>query len=179
MISKWFKFGSVCLGIMFLAVACNPPVANKRDFTEALLLTESGRTIRGSVMGLGPNDVLEKEVMEPIHQSDTLLIFDGDIHYDKRSVHTTVYYSFDSYGLFEIQFDILPQSAADAELVFRALRNKLTMIYGRPDQDGIALRFSTFSPSNNVVEITLSDESMDSGEPFISLNFLEPLDDEI
>jgi hypothetical protein len=109
-----------------------------------------------------------------------LLVFDGEVHYDGRPVRTTVYYSFDDFGLFEIQFDLFPRSPGDASKVFRALKAKLTLIYGRAIQlTPKTMRFSTFSPSNNVVELTLSDETDESGMPFISFNIIEPLDDEI
>jgi hypothetical protein len=173
-----FKSTCLCLGLV-LAIGCNPPINDKRDFAEALLLTDTGRSTRGSQMGQVPAEVKEKERFTLMHDSDSLLIYEGEVPYDERDVRCVTYYSFDDYGLFEVQFDIYPPTPSDAEKVFAAIKGKLTLVYGRPYSTGTGWSFSTFSPSNNVIEITLTDESAEAGVPFISLNFIEPLDDEV
>lgn len=161
--------------------ACNPPINDKRDFASAMLNSDSGRNVRGFQMGDTPSEVKKSENFGLDFESDSLLVYKGMVPYDDRDVNVSIYYSFDDFGLFEIQFDIYPRSMSDAGSVFLALKGKLTLIYGRPLSldAGNGWRFNTFSPSNSIIDIVLTDESKESGTPFISLNFMEALEDEI
>ncbi len=168
------------LGVLLFALtACSPPVGDKRDFAEALLKSESGRTIRGSQIGDQSDQVKSRETFDLVSYNDGILSYTGSVEYDKRTVDVGLIYTFDDFGLYEVQFDIFPGNNSDKERIMMALKGKLTMMYGRPSGVAGGLRFTTFSPSNNTMEITLLDESEDYGEPYVSLNFIEPLEDEI
>lgn len=180
-ILKWFKPSLLALIVLACLTACSPPISDKRDFASAMLNSDSGRNVRGFQMGDTPEEVKLSEDFDVDFESDSLLVYEGVVPYDGRDVNVTVYYSFDDFGLFEIQFDIYPRSMDDASSVFLALKGKLTLIYGRPLslKAGNGWRFNTFSPSNSIIDIVLTDESKESGTPFISLNFMEALEDEI
>lgn len=167
------------LFLMSIVAACNPPMADKRDFSNALLETEAGRSIRGLQMGFSREQVLEKEEWSLESESDTLLVYKAVLPYDDRDVEVTAYYNFDTYGLFEMQFDLFPKSDKDAERVFRAVKSKCTVLYGRPQPAPAGWRYTTYSRTNSIIEITLGNETPDAGRPFVSLNFLEPLEDEV
>lgn len=130
-------------------------------------------------MGFKLEQVREIESWQLVAESDTLLVYEAVLPYDGRDVEVTAYYNFDLYGLFEMQFDIFPQSDKDANLVFRAMKSKCTMLFGRPQPAPAGWSYTTYSPSNRIVEITLGNETPDAGRPFVSLNLLEPLEDEV
>lgn len=180
-ILKWFKPYFLPLILLTCFAACSPPIADKRDFAGAMLNSDSGRNVRGFQMGDTPAEIKVSENFDLDFESDSLLVYQGVVPYDGRDVNVAVYYSFDDFGLFEIQFDIYPRSMGDAKNVFIALKGKLTLIYGRPLSldAGNGWRFNTFSPSNSIIDIVLTNESKESGTPFVSLNFMEALEDEI
>ncbi|MFN2423059.1 MAG: hypothetical protein ABR572_04730 [Cryomorphaceae bacterium] len=180
---KWFNMAfPVLLAALWLVGCGQPPVESedeKLPFSQNLLNPGDAAGIRGSQPGDSPEEVRVRETFTLNEDSDSLLVYTGQLDFDESSVSITVFYNFDEFGLFEFQFDLRPESRSGAKVLHDQLKEFLTAQYGEPKQPGTALRFTSFSPSNNVVEITLSDESTEVGTPFVSLNFLEPLDDEI
>lgn len=179
---KWFNIASVALlAALWLAGCEQPPPAAEEEppFARVLLNPGDAAAIRGSQPGDTPDEVRDRETFTLREGSDTLLVYTGQLEFGDSPVSVTVFYNFDEFGLFEFQFDLRPASRPEASALFEELKIFLTALYGDPEPMGTGLRFTSFSPSNNVVEITLSDESAETGTPFVSLNFLEPLDDEI
>lgn len=135
--------------------------------------------IRGSAMGDLPEDVVKREDGTPVVNSDTLVEYDYSYNLTTGNTDTRLYYAFDEFGLFEVQIDLYPETEDEAEALRLEIEKELTTNYGKSKELGSLKRWTTFSRSNSLVEITLSDESGDVGKPFISLNYLEPLPDEI
>ena len=135
--------------------------------------------IRGSSMGDLPQDILKREEGTPVINSDTLVEYDYSYNFKTGNTDARLYYTFDEFGLFEVQIDLHPQTEDDAKALRLEIENDLTANYGKSKELGSVKRWTTFSRSNSLVEITLSNESADIGKPFISLNYLEPLPDEI
>lgn len=178
---KWFSPALLAILAASWFSGCEQPPATKEklSFAQMLLDPSDSSGIRGSHPGDSPEEVRKRETLEPEVNTDTLLIYAWQRDFDERPVEVMLFYSFDEFGLFEFQFDLRPESGSEASALFRELETLLTARYGEPIPTRTGLRFTSFSPSNNVVEITLSDESKELGSPFVSLNFLEPLDDEI
>ncbi len=169
----------MCLLGIALMAACNPETIQKRDFATEVLRSEKGRKIRGIELGKTMEAARQLETAELVSSSDSSLVFREDVSYRGRKVELELHYNFDQYGLFEVQIDVFPASMSDAEKCFLALKRKLTLMYGSPKPMGQGWRYTTFSLTNNIVEVSLHNESRDAGKPFVSINFLEPLDDEL
>lgn len=154
-------------------------VVDKEDIVYSLAGDDSSGLFRGHNMGDLPEAVRKNEAWQPVIDSDTLMRYGHTLKRDSAKVEVIAYYTFDTFGLFEMQFDLLP---ADEEVV-KELREEFedyfTQRFGKPDRLGISQRWTTVSPSNARVEILLTNESADYGKPFLSLNFYESIGDEI
>ena len=140
---------------------------------------DSVSLFRGSAMGDLPEDVLAKEKGKATVESDSIVEYDYTFKLQSGKTRIHLFYTFDEFGLFEIQTDFYPESEASAEDLMPILIAELTEKFGNPKQTGVILRWTTVSKSNSLIEITLSNETPDAGEPFVSLNYLEPLPDEL
>lgn len=176
---KWFKYCAAAAGLLILAGCDSPAHKEEPGFGAVILAPGEGASIRGSQLGDALEAVRERETFALTEEGLTHLVFESEVDINERPSEVTVYYNFDEFGLFEIQIDIFPAERADAVIAFDHLKTLLTTLYGAPRKALGGLRFTSYSPSNNVVEITLTDESGEAGVPFVSLNYLEPLDDEV
>lgn len=149
------------------------------DFVSALAAEDSIALFRGHHMGDMPDEVRQHEVWQPVVDTDTLMQFGHEIQRDTAVIEVVAYYAFDTFGLFEMQFDIHPPDGPTTEAVARELHRYLDHRFGESDRLGMSRRWTTVSQANQRVEVLLTDESADYGQPFLSLNFLELLDDEI
>lgn len=102
-----------------------------------------------------------------------------DISWKETAQSLEVFYTFDSYGLYEIQADLYIDDKDDTKEAFSIFQTYFDSLYGASACEGGTCLWTTFSISNLVVEVSLSIESVDSNSSFISINFLEPLTDEI
>lgn len=146
---------------------------------DSILRKDTTGLIRGSAMGDLPEDVLSREEGTPVVNSDTLVEYGYSYNLITGKTDARLYYAFDEFGLFEIQIDMFPETEDEAKDLRSEIEDELTAKYGKSKELGSLKRWTTFSRSNSLVEITLSNESADQGKPFISLNYLEPLPDEI
>lgn len=177
---KWFNFTFLAVITSLWISGCNQPaVEEEASFPQTLLDPGSSAAIRGSQPGDTPDKVRKRETLDLSKNTDSLLVYVGQLDFNERPVDITLLYSFDEFGLYEFQFDLYPASKSDASNLFGEFRNFLTTLYGVPKKDGLSLRFTSFSPSNNTVEVTLTDETSQAETPFVTLIFLETLDDEI
>lgn len=176
---KWFKYAAAPAVLLFLAGCESPPQKEEPTFGTEILAPGEGASVRGAQLGDALEAVREREAFTLAEEGLSHLVYESEVDINERPAEVTVYYNFDEFGLFEIQIDLYPAERADAVLAFDHLKTMLTTLYGAPRKALGGLRFTSYSPSNNVVEITLSDESRDAGVPFVSLNYLEPLDDEV
>ncbi len=176
---KWFKYGAAAGVLLFFAGCADPAREDASGFAAVILAPGEGASIRGTQLGDALEAVRKRETFVLTEEGLTHLIYESEVDINERPAEVSVYYNFDEFGLFEIQIDIFPEERADAVLAFDRLKTLLTSLYGAPRKALGGLRFTSYSPSNNVVEITLTDESAEAGVPFVSLNYLEPLDDEV
>lgn len=135
--------------------------------------------IRGSAMGDLAEDIVKREEGTPVVNSDSLVEYNYSYKFKSGNTDTRLYYTFDEFGLFEVQIDLYPETEEGAKALRSEIEAELNSKFGKSKELGSLKRWTTFSRSNSLVEITLSNESADAGEPFISLNYLEPLPDEI
>jgi len=129
-------------------------------------------------MGWNPDSLKANEKWSPVVSNDSIIEYHETTMILEDSVLLDAYLAFDAYGLFEVQVDVFTKSDTASSAILEDWSNKLTTPFGEPESLITAKRWTTFSASNNTVEITLSRERNDGGQKFISLNYLEPLDDE-
>lgn len=129
-------------------------------------------------MGDAPAEVRKSETGVPVFLSDTLMNYQTRLQAGKEEIETTVYYNFDEFGLFEIQADLFI-SGSERDSLFEKMNTHLTGKYGRASRRVESLSWTTPSASNTLIEISLSKEIDMEGNPFISLNYLEPLNEQL
>lgn len=87
------------------------------------------------------------------------------------SAHFDVLYAFRKNHLYEIQVDILLNSAVDS--LFMEMKRSLTRRYGTPHERGEYAFWETTQRGRDV-EFSLRDESEMRGRPYLSYNIFEP-----
>ncbi|NEN25272.1 hypothetical protein G3O08_17380 [Cryomorpha ignava] len=171
------------LVFVFALISCQsePQPEQKIEMVgvEAIFGTEKGALFRGSNISDQPKQIRTREKAIPTIDSDSLIEYDYTYQLKSGYTEMHVFYTFDEFGLFEIQVDFYPESDEKAKDLLPKLEEQLTSRFGEPKENGLSKRWTTFSVSNNIIEITLSNESLDAENAFISLNYLEPLPDEI
>lgn len=180
-ILKVFSFPLVVLASALIVSSCGETSTQTpaREGLTDIFGNDSTALFRGHQMGDLAQQVKEAEPGAPRIFLDTLVEYDYTYIFNQDTTVVDIIYTIDSYGLFEIQVDMYPQSPEGAKRLMDQIPEKLSGNYGEPRPIGIVQRWTTNSRSNNLVEITLSNESEDAGKPFISLNYLEPLPDEL
>lgn len=165
-----------------LLLACGPEPKQDKSESQSVatqLLGEGEGLFRDANIGASYGHTELPDSAQVLQNTDSLISYKLQIHRGDSSSQVTVYYTFDDFGLFEIQVDVFPLQAEASEYYMNLLEKELTNRFGDYNRVGAVKRWTTVSPSNNTVEISLSNESADYGEPFISLNYLEPLEEEI
>jgi hypothetical protein len=171
-------FSPILLLALFSACSGPDTPTKSRGFVQEVIFPDSTGYFRGMQTGANPTEILESESWIPEISTDTLIVFEESFEELHPGFETHVYLAFDAFGLFEVQADIFAPDSAAFDTTYTAISGKLTKAFGKPDQLGAQTqRWTTNSETNNIVEITLSDENLD-GSRLISLNYLEPLDDE-
>ena len=169
--------------MVIISSACKdqpqPEKAHEKATLADFFGSDSMTFFRGHQMGDTAQSVRRSESTTPIVDTDSLLQYHYFYHFESDSTDIDVYYTIDSYGLFEIQADLHPKTKEGAKKLMTKITDILNQKYGSYKEMGLVQRWTTNSPSNELIEITLSNESEDYGSPFISLNFLEPLPNEI
>jgi hypothetical protein len=126
-----------------------------------------------------PDIILNNETEVAVISSDSLIQYQFNYIDDADTLEVDIYYAFDTFGLFEIQSDIYTSGSFENKAWLNQLKAGLTAQFGDAESLGSTHRWTTSSPSNNIVEISLGVERDIDGIPFISLNILEPLDNEL
>lgn len=167
-------FSIFLLGIVFFACSNEPAETEESEF----VLSAEGAIFREVNMGDSPGDVKSAEKAEPVFLSDTLMQYRTELAWKGTKIGSDLYYNFDEYGLFEIQADYFA-AESKRDSLFQSMNNLLTEEYGSPSRNFESLRWTTPSASNTLIEISLSKEIDLEGHSFISLNYLEPLNEEL
>ncbi|MCA1763474.1 MAG: hypothetical protein ABR574_07570 [Cryomorphaceae bacterium] len=174
---KWYS-----AFLLLLLFACGSETGQKEEAMKPIitqLFANNQGLFRDASIGQSYAETNIPDSAEIIQNTDSLIQYELDIQYGDSSSNVTVYYTFDDFGLFEIQVDVFPRGKEAAAYYMNLLEDELSERFGDYNRIGAVKRWTTASPSNNRVEISLSNETADYGEPFISLNFLEPLEEEV
>jgi hypothetical protein len=179
---KELTSGFTLLCVSALLVSCGneaPKTEEESDIFVMACQPEQEGMFRGVKLGDGFLDVRNEVPEQPVSDADSVLEYHHTIPWKGRDNELVVYYTFDSFGLFEIQADLFLNDKARTDEAFSSFQMHFDSLYGEHSCTGQLCRWTTFSRSNNVVEVTLSNESFDPEHPFLSINFLEPLSNEI
>jgi len=176
MMTRWRSFSGILFPILLLCLSsCEQTQSNNKE-AEEVELRESGY-LRGFRPGMTPEEVEKMESWRPLTSTDTLITYQERVITEGHEADLRLYLAFDSYGLFEVQADCFPADSNGVVEVFEKWRESLTEAFGESEEVFTATRWTTFSKNNHIVEVTLSLESDNEEGKFISLNYLEPLDD--
>lgn len=167
------KAFSALLALILLVGCTSAP-----DRSDDMLLSADGALFRSVKMGDTADEIKHSEHADPVFLSDTLLQYTEVLAFNDREVKLTIYYSIDEYGLFEVQADYYTNETLRDEL-FIELEKKLNQAYGEHTLRFDSFRWTTPSASNTLIEISLSKELNENKQPFVSLNYLEPINEEL
>ncbi|MGB6035928.1 MAG: hypothetical protein WBG42_06645 [Cryomorphaceae bacterium] len=171
---KWFSIPF----LLFLATGCAQQEEKKENSHQEEVFIDNSGLFRGYVLGSSPDSVLAAEKWAPAVANDSIIEYRVPVYFSEDTVLLKAYLAFDTYGLFEVQVDVFTMDDTLAETILDNWSAALSTAFGEHENLIAARRWTTFSESNNTVEITLSQERNDQSQKFISLNYLEPLDDE-
>lgn len=163
--------------LLFLLISCAPVEETGKNHKEVVLIENSG-FFRGYKLGWAADTLLVNEKWVPVISNDSMIYYHEEVIFWEDTVLLDAYLAFDTYGLFEIQVDVFTKDDSLAETILETWSAILSSPFGKPEDLPASRRWTTFSESNNTVEVTLSQERNDENQKFISLNYLEPLDDE-
>ncbi len=172
---------SICyVVVLFGILSCKQESAvENTSIVQVVCLPEKGERFRGVQLGNKYDEVLTHEQLNLVSDADSVLEYQQTFGWNNDSVRMVVYYAFDSYGLFEIQVDLFTRNKASVDHAFKDFETHFDSLFGEPTCVGQMCRWTTVSPANNIVEVTLSNESAETNRPFLSINYLEPLSNEI
>jgi hypothetical protein len=162
--------------IFFMINACS-----EHHGTSEQALREVGGDLRNShLRGVEIGDTKEivkaKEKGKPAEETSTSLLYRNPISNADSSYYEIVY-NFDELGLFEIQADVFLQDPKISKEFFDQIREKFNEKYGTPSGDEGIIGWIGKTNKNTSLEITLSNEGVEYIRPFISINFIEPLEE--
>lgn len=164
--------------ILSLSIISCAEIEVKSEQPQEEVLIDSSGLFRGYEMGCEPDSLLMKEKWTPTVSNDSTIEFHESIVLIEDTISLDAYLAFDTYGLFEVQVDVFTKNDTATKVIIESWSTKLTSAFGESESVLTTKRWTTFSQSNNTVEITLSQERNKHRQEFISLNYLEPLDDE-
>jgi hypothetical protein len=170
---KWFSLSTALL----LLASCAQVEENTEKSHEEVLIESSG-FFRGYKMGWTTDSLEANEKWNPVVSNDSTIEYLEELVIIEDTVLLQAYLAFDAYGLFEIQVDVFTDDDTLSEDIMDQWSTILSEPFGKAENLLSSKRWTTFSRSNNTVEITLSQERNRENQKFISLNYLEPLDDE-
>ncbi|MCZ4407747.1 hypothetical protein O3Q51_02935 [Cryomorphaceae bacterium 1068] len=170
---KWF---SLSIALFFLA-SCAQVEENMEKNSEEVLIESSG-FFRGYKMGWTTDSLQANEKWNPVVSNDSTIEYKEEVVIMDDTVILQSYLAFDAYGLFEVQVDVFIDDDTLSDDIIDQWSTILSRPFGEAENLLSSKRWTTFSKSNNTVEITLSQERNRENRKFISLNYLEPLDDE-
>lgn len=165
------------LAFTLLIVACNEAKRpTESNVFKVLFLPNNGAFFRGHDMSDKAEEILKSEVGQALINTDSLLTYRLSFPFKLDTIDAHLYYTFDSFGLFEIQADLYVSNPDWMKPFLAQIDSGLTQAYGLSKTVGSIKTWTTVSPSNNIIEITLGSELDENDITFLSLNLLEPLD---
>jgi hypothetical protein len=132
--------------------------------------------LRGVSIGNSKDEVKSKEKKSPTEETESNLLY-RNYTSNIDSSYYEINYNFDELGLFEIQTDVFLQSAENSKAFFELLKNKFNDKYGSPTGEGEIISWSSKTDKGTALEVTISHEGIEYIKPFISINFIEPLEE--
>lgn len=172
-ILKWYN-----LPILLLALVSCSLVEEKSVTQSNEILIENSGFFRGYQLGWPPDSLFANEKWAPSISNDSIIEYHQEVWVIQDTAHLDAYLAFDAYGLFEIQVDLFIKNDSVSQAILEDWSARLNEPFGNSELLLNSKRWTTVSEANNTVEITLSQERNDERQTFISLNYLEPLDDE-
>ena len=163
--------------LLLLVISCTQAEKTSEERQDEVLIENSG-FFRGYILGSEPDSVLAVEKWTPAVANDSTVQYSERLLILEDTVLLDTYLAFDAYGLFEVQVDVFTLNDSLSEAIIDDWSELLIVPFGEPENLMASRRWTTFSESNNIIEITLSQERNSQNQKFISLNYLEPLDDE-
>ena len=163
--------------LLLLVISCSQAEKAGEERQDEVLIENSG-FFRGYILGSDPDSVLAIEEWTPTVVNDSMIQYNERLLLFEDTVTLDAYLAFDAYGLFEVQVDVFTMNDTLSKTIIDQWSESLSVPFGKPENMMTSRRWTTFSESNNVIEITLSQERNIESQKFISLNYLEPLDDE-
>jgi hypothetical protein len=163
--------------LTLVLISCAQVEEKEEVYQEEIFIENSG-FFRGYKLGCLPDSVLAAEKWIPVVSNDSTIEYHEEVVLLDDTFMLNAYLAFDTYGLFEVQVDVFTNDDTLSNSIIENWSTRLTDPFGEYESILTSRRWTTFSQSNSTIEITLSQEQNNQRKKFISLNYLEPLNDE-
>lgn len=156
--------------ILLLLVACTSQPKEENPITEILGSAEGD--FRGVNIGDSQVEVLAKEQDHVVYTMPEELTCRIPSQL-KESTHYEISYGFGEGGLYLIELDVFPGTDNEKKELFELFKSYYDQRYGESSvEDGFSM-WQTFSHRGTDVEISIIDESIEQGKPYLSITFYE------
>ncbi len=170
-----FRHFLFIISCTLLLVACAGEDNTEEQYFNTIIKTEQGH-FRGVEIG---DSLATVKAVDPDY-----LVFESEeeLEYqiplvEEDSSFFDINYSFDEFGLFEIQVDIYLSNPDETTLMFERFKTYFNKKYGESMMSAGYTTWLTQSAQKNNVEVSLIDESTDFGYNLLSITFFEQFSD--
>ena len=148
------------------------PAENQKDAVTSLLESIDGGDVRGSSIGDGIEDVLQREKKNVVYNMPDEITCRIPLSM-KDSTFYDITYNFNDQGLYVIELDLFPASIEDSKSLFKEFKSFYDQRYGASTADDGYTTWFAKSGHGTDVEITMIEESKEMNRPYLGVTFYE------
>ena len=145
---------------------------NSGDTLSSLLESIDGGDVRGSSIGDGIEDVLQREKKNVVYNMPDEITCRIPLSM-KDSTFYDITYNFNDQGLYVIELDLFPASIEASQSLFEEFKSFYDLRYGASTADDGYTTWFAKSGHGTDVEITMIEESKEMNRPYLGVTFYE------
>ena len=148
------------------------PADNQKEAISGLLESIDGGDVRGSSIGDGMEDVLQREKKNVVYNMPDEITCRIPLSM-KDSTFYDITYNFNDQGLYVIELDLFPASIEASQSLFNEFKSFYDLRYGASTADDGYTTWFAKSGHGTDVEITMIEESKEMNRPYLGVTFYE------
>lgn len=154
-----------------LLLACNEPETPASGVDELIENAEQG-DVRGIQIGDEWIEVKAREEQNVVYSMPDELICRVPLNM-KDSTFYEISYNFEEGEVYNIELDFFPQDQQEVDQLYQKFKKFYDDKYGVTTEDDKYTVWYTISSRHIDLEISMTDESMEKGRPFLNITFFE------
>lgn len=156
--------------ILFL-LACASPEPQRSTIEQIIGTSERG-VIRGMEVGDSQADVLIKETEKVLSNEPNELTCRLPLS-QKDSTYCDITYHFSDAGLYKVELDVFPVNQDQSNDLFAQFKASYDHRFGASSVDDGFTMWNVRSFRGSNIEVSMIDEGLETGMPYLSIIFLE------